>query len=489
MRLSKPPNRLLLAGALILAASQAHADGGYWAGNKGARAAGRAGAFTAKADDLMAVAYNPAGLAKLGGTTLQIGNRFSYNWYAYRRQPTLDWGNPTDTIPPYVEFPRVENDKPWQALDPLVGVGTNFGLEGWGFALVAYAPPGISQEEFPVDAGQRYMMVRRKAEIIDYNASAAWQYRDVFGVGASLQWIYLRRLDYQLVIDGGVFRGEANPVSSQYDIVSSVSGSDPFTFNAVLGAWVRAAPFLEFGLAGQVVPTSWKTNSTLSVDPLVVDEVELTREGRSANDVTLELPLPLMARLGARYVERDDVRELYDVELDVVYETWSRVENFTLDSNGILANVDGQTVDVGRIEIEKHWQDTLGVHLGGDYVVVPDLFTARAGAYFESAVAKPEYAHVDFTSGKQLGATLGASLFFGRAELALGYEYRHQPEVRVTETQGAVYQEAPGSYCVPPYTDPNLCHPEYLGQPSPTVNGGSYRAHSHMASLDLLYRF
>ena len=51
-------------------------------------------------------------------------------------------------------------------------------------------------------------------------------------------------------------------------MLASTTGSDPFTFNAILGAWFRPVPFLEFGLAGQVVPANIVTNSTLSVTPL-----------------------------------------------------------------------------------------------------------------------------------------------------------------------------------------------------------------------------
>ena len=94
--------------ALSHTTSAAHATGGYYSGNKGARASGRAGAFTARADDLTAVTYNPAGVGRLDGWVLQVGNRFSYNAHAYRRAPTLDWG--ADGVPPYVEFDTVEND-------------------------------------------------------------------------------------------------------------------------------------------------------------------------------------------------------------------------------------------------------------------------------------------------------------------------------------------------------------------------------------------
>ena len=59
--------------------NRALAEGGYYSGILGARASGRAGAFTAAADDATAVSYNPAGLAKVDGTLVHIGNAFSYN--------------------------------------------------------------------------------------------------------------------------------------------------------------------------------------------------------------------------------------------------------------------------------------------------------------------------------------------------------------------------------------------------------------------------
>src|SRR5690606_15205844 len=154
------------------------------------------------------------------------------------------------------------------------------------------------------------------------------------------------------------------------------------TLNAILGAWYRPARFLELGLSGQVIPTAIQTNSTLSIDPLssgIEGGVELSRDGRPANDVTLTLPLPLTARAGVRYIHEANGAELFDVELDVSYESWSRVETFSLDTNGLSATLLGQTLDVGRIDIQKQWQDTVSFHLGGDYALIPDLATLRAG--------------------------------------------------------------------------------------------------------------
>ena len=103
---------------LVAAAAQPALAGGYYTGVRGARASGRAGAFTASADDLSAVALNPAGLTRVNGTLVQVGNRFSYNAYEFTRAPTLDWGNLDNRVPPYVEFAPARSQTPWQVLDP-----------------------------------------------------------------------------------------------------------------------------------------------------------------------------------------------------------------------------------------------------------------------------------------------------------------------------------------------------------------------------------
>ncbi|MBN2196466.1 MAG: outer membrane protein transport protein [Polyangiaceae bacterium] len=487
---------VLLALALLAVAPAARAGGGYFSGHKSARVTGRGGAFTAKADDLSAVLYNPAGLGHLDEPTLQVGNRFTYNAQEYTRAPTLDEGLP-DT--PLTTFEPVENETPWQVIEPFIGFGTHLGLEDWTFSLAAFAPPGIGRERFRLAGGQRYMMVRRNTQILSYALSAAWHQSDRFGVGLSFHWIDVSKLEYSLVLDGRTLSGPlAYPVSSPFDIRAKISGVDHFTPNAVLGAWFRPVRSLEIGLAAQVIPATIRTKSTLDVTALGEElirsvgtsDITLSRDGEVADDVTLTLPLPLTARAGVRYFQTKGEVESFDVELDLVYESWSFVDHFELDSHGIVAELgDTGSIDVGVIEIEKNWRDTVSVHLGGDYALLPNAVTLRAGAAFESAVAKPEFAHVDFITGSQLTGSLGASLFAGPIEVAVAYGYLHQLTVDVSEQEGRVYQVVPGSPCVAPYTDPSTCNDAYLGQPSPTVNGGEYRAHSHLAALDLLYRF
>jgi long-subunit fatty acid transport protein len=493
-----------LAGVLVLfatatATTRARADG-YFSGTSGARAAGRGGAFTAKADDLSAVIHNPAGLARVSGTVVQGGNRFSHNSHTFTREATLDWGDVEGGVPPYVEFSAVDNERPWQLLEPLIGAASSLGLQDWGFALSVHAPAGIGREEYPVDGGQRYMMVSREALILSYAASAAWNSGELFGVGASLQWLHLPSLRYQLVIDGTQFPGEVNPVASELDMLATIDGSDPFALNAVVGAWYRPVPYLELAVSGQIIPSALEAQSTLAVDPLspsIDEEVVLRRDGERANDVVLSLPLPVTAQLGVRYRHLQGTRELFDVELDVGYASWSRVQRFAIEGDGLVANLLGQRVDLGEIAIAKRWRDTFSVRVGGDYALLTPrpasglapAVILRGGVFYESALAERGFAHVDFVSGTQLGGALGVSLFVLGVEVAVAHQYRHQPALRASEGEAGVFQQAPASQCEAPFSDTDACHPQYLGQPAPAINAGTYSAHSHATSLDLLYRF
>jgi long-subunit fatty acid transport protein len=471
----------------------ARADGGLFSGTQGARATARGGAFTAKANDLSAVTLNPAGLAHIEGTLIHVGNRFSYNMQEFTRSPTTDYGSPDSSGGfPTHRFATVRNRLPLQAVDPILGVASHLGLENWVFALAVQAPPGVSRQSFPVDGGQRYMMVDYEALMLNYSLSAAWKVSDKFGIGASVQWIHVPRLKYSLVINANPFVGGANPVSSKLDMLASLHGSAPFTLNTVVGAWYRPVPCLELGIAGQVIPTRIKANGNLDITPVspgTGDTVALSRDGNPANDVTLTIPLPLMGRTGIRYRHlKPDNRELFDVELDLVYETWSRVDHFTVATHGLNAKYQGQNSALFDIFVEKRWHDTIGVHLGGDYALVPNRLTLSGGVFHQTSLAKPSYANVDFVTGRQLGGAVGASVYWRNHQFSLAFEFRRQQTVALSEAESRIYQTTPLSPCKAPYTDRSKCSTYYLGVPGPPVNAGTYDAFSHLLVLDWLYR-
>jgi len=470
---------------VVLGSSSPAYAGGIFSGHKGARVAGRAGAFTAKADDISAVLYNPAGLAKVGTTLLQVGNRFSFHPASFTRAPVMD-----------TSFATVRNEQIAQALDPMIGVVTNFGkLENWGFALTIMAPPGIARAAYPIDGGQRYMMVSRESVALNYALSAAWKHKNRVGVGASVQWIHTPILKYQTVVNGNILpQQNYAPVSSELDLLATIDGRDLFAFNAVLGAWFRPIQALELGISGQIVPSAIKAKATLDLEMIDEDsefEPSLSRDRRPANDVTLTVPLPLSARIGARYRHLKDDREVFDIELDVSYEAWSFVDQFTVDTKDLEVSIGSGVAPfpVGTIAIEKRWRHVFGVHLGSDIVAIPDRFVVRAGLGYESPTARRAYTNVDFATGHHLLAGVGFSVLVKGFEIAAAYDFRGMLPVDVTVDEGRVYQQVPGSPCVAPYTDETNCAEEILGQPAAVVNAGRYTAQSHAASLELIYRF
>ncbi len=496
-----------LSFLFILGQSNEAFSQGLFAGAKGARAAGRAGAFAVKADDLMAAEYNPAGLSKLEATTFQLGNRFGYNMASFHRFATYEQvgvgpaGNP---VPggDFVTFDKVQNETPWQLLDPLFGVGSNFGTKNFGAALIAYAPPGAGRVKFPAPpltgdnvenpnskAGQRFMMIERNAQILVYGLGASYNIADVVRLGATFQWVAVPKIEYSLTVSP--VAGLANEAAStSLDQISEIEAKDLFTPNLVLGAIVTPAKWLELGLSAQVIPTKIGAKGTIGVKAANSgNEATITRVDPNtgyavpANDITLDIPLPMWFRLGARYVA-----DKFDVELDAAYYTWSRVDALQMRSNGLQANQLAGTIPIDDVSVEKNWKNAFMLQLGGDYKVIDDTLTLRAGVGYESPVSDQAYQHVDFATGAHITAALGTSIFFHHFEVAMAYQMRRQFRVTVEPGEGKVYQVAPDNQCVPPY-DVNSPFCALDGQPSPTVNEGIYNSANHFLSLDMFYRF
>ena len=466
--------------------------GGFEIGDLGARAMGRAGAFTVRADDLSAIKYNPAGLARLRGTRFYLGNRFGYANEEFRRAPTLDWSGAFHGSPEYLTFDPVQNSDNWQLLNPMVAIGSDFGLEDWAFALGMYAPAGVGKQTFPEDGAQRYMLSERETQILYYDFSVAWKHKDIFGVGLSLQWVNVQKIRMALTVDGNVSPGVVYPDGGPFDIRANIEGSDHVGFSGILGMWYTPIPELELALSGRFLPVWVDAKSKLSVEPVTLDldqPIALTRNGQAANDVTLSMVLPPTARMGVRYIHRIGDVERFDIELDATWEGTSMVDAYRVRGNGLIAEVLGEQIPIDRINVPKRWRDTWSLRLGGDVAVVPGWFNLRAGGFWESPTAKPAYSHINFFSGHRLGAAAGFSVTFYGVDISASYTWVFQMPVVVNEADSKVSQQVPGSPCVAPYTSQTLCDSHYRGRPAAPANAGTYLSDYHFISVAARYAF
>ena len=119
---------------------------------------------------------------------------------------------------------------------------------------------------------------------------------------------------------------------------------------------------------------------------------------------------PALAQAGGLTVQ------IYDAESD---ETLPGVSVLLSNTNQLAHNSALETIEVRmkpniqiqgtpglvpeNADVPHQWRDVLGVRIGADVMVVPDMVAVRAGGFFESQGQDAEYVNVDFHQGWKAG--------------------------------------------------------------------------------------
>jgi long-subunit fatty acid transport protein len=476
---------LFLAFALFTSRVSA---GGLEFPDLGTVAIGRGTAFVARADNLSAFYYNPAGLSKGRGiNVLLIGNVVHMN-VDFLRAGT---GEGVD-----IEGMEVQNpDQDYSNFDPGAGQGPvdfgktslqgNFGpspmivaswcevgdVHGLALALGLFTPSSFGLIGYPLDGPQRYAMREAKFVIvypgvgISYAFNRYIQIGGVFlsGIGTFQQSQAIRplpqpnnTLDYnERAVDDAIMTVHA----ADYFMPSGIIGvlSNPLDWLEI-GASVKIPVYVE--AAGNIIYTAPK--GSLSESELV--------EGR--DKITLKQHFPWVVRAGARYVH-----EYFDIEADFVWENWSSMKGFDLDLDAeLLDGIDPNPKEMPDATIPKNFRDTYSVRLGGDVEVWPRNIAVRLGGFYQTS-AYPENLDtfsVDFPYGEQIG--IGGGLTWhaaGFLDVNAGYLHIFQMDVEVEE--GIVQQQGL------PYESPDG-EIFYIGN---TINNGSYEVSMNLFGVSL----
>lgn len=465
MTIRRPIRRFLLVlGLAVLAVLPARpvAAGGFEYPAQGARAVGRAGAFTVKADDPTALFWNPGKLALLRGTRLLYNHQFVDQDLTFQRTSTLD-----PISGEMVAFAPVSERDEFFPLGMALGLTSDFGLEDWTFALGVYGPnsPGTSAFCNKATSATRYAFIEKDVMLLFYTASVAWKYEELFGVGASLQYVDNPRLKYSMMLDGKS-DSPARPMNNPFDIQASFDVSDRAGFSAILGAWYRPWRFLEVAASARVVPVYVDAKGSVTIEPpgptsllhgndLYVCDGAMSPEqcldAISANPTggskapklpaTISLQLPATFQLGARYVHMDGEREVFDVEVDFVWEHWGSMKAFDVNFEDRILAVPGLTAFAIRdMQMVRNFQDTYSVRVGGDWNAIPGWLTVRAGALWESGALPEAYTHIDYPSFDMFGVAAGATVSWNGLDLTVAYARLIQLERNVSLDEARVRQ-------------------------------------------------
>ncbi len=478
----------LLVASLCLASSPSPARaGGFEYPGAGTRALGRGGAFYARADDPMALHYNPANLASLSPSQLMLNVHLGWFGSCYRRagfyEPNLG-GTIFDEDPTSPglwaggEFPEVCNEGPPGPSPDLaytMRLGSQLGL---GFGLIAPAAIGHNVYADDVDPGTirsngallpapgRYVLLEEQLIIAHPTVGIGYRPLRWLQVGASFQWGL------------GIFKfvNTTRPVvgtNPEQDVRSDLSASDFFVPAAIVS--VHAIPHDNLDV---VLSFRWSDDVRASGDTTLrygaygVGDVDRGVEApvptdTEISDTRLEAPQPWSLALGVRYADRITPRpedtaaverlsgrvedpmsnERWDVELDVVWEMNSRVDDFVVDlpddaalsQRDVVTGGGGLVLEPGNLplpdelRIRHDWKDQLSIRLGGDYNVIPGMASLRLGGSFETNGVTPSFANLDFIPSQRIGVHGGLTVRLGRFDISLAYAHFFQETIEVPE--------------------------------------------------------
>lgn len=504
---------VVLLCTLVLGAGRALAGGLEYVG-AGAEANGRGGAVTARADNPMVLAYNPAGLAELRGTQFLLDMNLAlfdacvdpegyYGWGLYlggqnsrlhddatgqARTLHLQASDPRNASEPYYKTPLdsvclKQNVIPIPQLAWTTRLSERWGI-GAGLIFPAVQPSGSWGGRNGIIHGAdgslrpaptRYMLLGSSNLGVFPTIGAGYRIARSVRVGLAFEWGIVAVNAFTMASSGG----GTIPAN---DIVAHVKARDWFVPALTASAHFVPVDALDVVFAFRFqddVDTTGRIDLTTGLfDPSLLPHttggLEVTR---------LRQHMPWKLRGGVRYSNRfaprvdgtgrgeaDPVNpdvihdplqdERWDIELDGEYQMNGR------NDKQLLEYAAGQQVEFARsgqpvravdfaskTEVEKHWRDQISLRLGGTYSVLPGKIGLSAGVHYENRGVDPSYMQVDFWPVSRIGLHAGVIFRIAKSvDLVASYAHIFQETVVVQS---------------PEDQDPNTIWNCYIGKPGP----------------------
>lgn len=410
-----PPTHRWLA-LCLLAASPAWA-GGMFLPARGARALGRAGSFVAGADDVSAFYYNPAGLADIARGSVLLDAGLVFQRVHYDR---IDSGG--------VAQPGIDNDN---ALLPIPLLGLSYRPQAFKERLTLagglFAPyTGIPR--YSESGPQRYSLVSLDGTAgVVFELAVGWRVTPNFFLGAGFQSMFF--LVSNTTVLSSCSQVNCAPEDPNFDSPTQNKVTAPFVPSGNFGAIV-AYPTWRLGLSVQLpywVNATGTVHSRLPPDPQFDGAVIV------GDRLDVSFTLPAAIRAGVELRPLPALR----VELGGDYETWQMHDRINFTPVGVYLN---HVAGIGRYDlrpmfIDRRFQGVWAVHVGGEYALLPDRLTLRAGYLFESSAVPDETLSVFTPDGDKHLMTLGASVRWRQLRFDLGYGHFFQGDRVVTNSQ------------------------------------------------------
>lgn len=423
---------------------------------------GRGGAWVARASSPLATFQNPAGLAgQKSGVLANV--HLVFNEVCFQRQGD----GAKIAVGGGLDYPEVCNENKGTPTPLPALAGVLRATERLGIGLMVAAPNVLGTLRFPETAEirnnagfmqalpspQRYMLLEQDGIALNTTLGAGMEILPGLRVGAGFVWGFAK---YKLANANMSLNPKPDPADGSYldpstsDVRAELNVADWFMPGATFGVLYSPLSTLDVGLnvmmqdafdaQGDLTTKAnyWTTNGT-SDNPAVSDSADV-EEGLGH----FRLANPLEARLGVRFhlprnadakpaALRDPlVDDLFDVELDFSYTRNSAYDRATLRfpaSPAVPVNGTPGVVPQNNDVDFKVKGDTIGLRLGGDYVILPGKLAARAGGFYEPNVQNDAYANVSFLASQRVGAAVGATYRVAMVDVELAYMHIFVSEI------------------------------------------------------------
>jgi long-subunit fatty acid transport protein len=265
------------------------------------------------------------------------------------------------------------------------------------------------------------------------------------------------------------------PEDPSFDSLTELDATSGFTPSGIVGLTV-AYPKVRGGFSFQLpffVRADGDVRSRLPTNPMFDGSVI------NGSSVSLAFDLPLMARLGVEYRPIPPVR----VELGLDYESWSMQDRLTIHPHGIhIDNVPGLgTYYLKTMYEQRNLNDSVSVHIGGEWEAVKNRLVVRAGYLIETSATPDSSASVLVPDGLHNMLSLGVGVKLGKVRLDLGYAHIFTLDRTVDHCASRSLQIDP----IQPGTGLYPCGPK----DAIPVGGGTYHISDDLLALGLDARF
>lgn len=458
----------LVAGAGLGAlGGGATAEGaGFYISDIGTRGMGRAGAFVAAPDSVLAMHYNPAGLALLRGLHAEASLSLVQLDLEFQRAcpcAASELAGATD-----VDAALAASFQPANSTTPIAipFLGAAYGLPFLNLTVaVAAWGPNSGRHDWETPAAQRYSAVYVKNLEANFALGAGFEPLEGLRFGAAIMG-YQSAADQTLSLWANSATFASTAEDSRFDVPLTFRFHRDLAITWTAGVSWEPMPGLNIGASFRPKREILSEGTVDVIVPKLLADAGATVTG---NAIDVELQTAPILRGGVEY----SIPRLFRAEAAVVAELWSVHNRILIRPKDIIFTLGSQSQPLPEILIDRGWRDTFSVRLGGELnVLEPDL-GLRAGYFFEPSAIPVDRVDPSRVDLDKHGFALGASTQLMGATLEVSAMYVALASTEITGS--AVRQKAP--------LNPPLGSPELVT----TIGNGRYDGRYFIGSVSLSF--